>query len=122
MDQNPYESPSGVKPTEPPPIEPPPSGASRMDGPELFGVLVRAIGLYFILTGIVYAIQAMFYFSGVLHNQEFGQWYMARGAVEWLAPGIVAFFLSGKIVRLAYSDKREQPPEEYARSPDTPEG
>lgn len=115
MEQNPYESPSGVKPIEPQSAQPRPSGANRMDGPELFGVLVRAIGLYFILTGVVYAIQALFYFSGTIHTQESEPWYFARFAVEWLAPGIITFFFSEKIVRLAY---REQRSEDSERLPD----
>jgi len=79
-----------------------------MDGPELFGVLVRAIGLYFILMGMVYVIQALFRLGGVARFQAFDSWETARGAVEFLAPGIVAFFFPNKIVRLAYRDEREQ--------------
>ena len=85
MEQNPYESPSSVKPNEPPPTEPTRSGGSRMDGPELFGVLVRAIGLYFILMGMVYVIQALFRLGGVARFQAFESWETARGAVEFLA-------------------------------------
>ena len=32
----------------------------------------------------------------------------ARGAVEYLAPGIIVFFFSEKIVRLAYRDEHGQ--------------
>lgn len=83
-----------------------------MHGPELFGVLVRTIGLYFIVTGIVYVIQALFRLGEVSRIQAFDLWGSARAAVEYLAPGIILFFFSEKIVRLAYRDDREQRSEE----------
>jgi hypothetical protein len=108
MNENPYESPTSVKSTAPQSTAPQTSGGSRMDGPELFGALVRAIGLYFILTGILYVIHALFRLGEVARVQAFDGWASARGAVEYLAPGIIVFFFSDKIVRLAYRDERGQ--------------
>lgn len=79
-----------------------------MDGPGLFGVLVRAMGLYFILTGTVYVIQILLRLGGVTRFQAFDSWESARGAVEFLTPGILSFFFAKKIVRIAYRDEREQ--------------
>jgi hypothetical protein len=116
MGQNPYDPPSSVTPTEPPSTVPKPRDGSRMDGPELFGALVRAIGLYFIVLGTGSAIHG--FLISAAHAQEVDPWSYARSAVSYLAPGIILFFFSKKIVRLAYGDEREQRSEEFRNDAD----
>jgi hypothetical protein len=110
MNENPYESPSSLKLNEPQPTEPKPSGEIRMDSPELFGVLVRAIGLYLIATGIVWMIHGLLVVAA--NVRELDPWSYGRSAVSYLAPGIILFFFSQKIVRIAYSDRHSHQPEE----------
>jgi hypothetical protein len=113
MNTNPYESPNSIKPNKPQPNEPnepKPSGGIPIDSPELFRVLVRAIGLYLIVIGIVEVIHGLLIAAAQARVTD--PWAYGRGAVSYMAPGIILFFFSEKIVRIAYSERPSRQPEE----------
>jgi len=98
MEPNPYQAPASGKRTE----ASQPAG-DRMNAQELFGVVVRGIGLYFILSGISSLLYAAFLVGGSGRIVEgINVWPAARGAVEWLVPGVIAFFFPKFVVGLTY--------------------
>ena len=92
MENNPYESPETIRPASEP--EKPAKG---LTAPELFGVVVRALGLWF----LCYAVfdLAAYWFP---HDPTFDKSRYLMGAAEYAATGIVPFLFPNLFVRIAY--------------------
>jgi hypothetical protein len=101
MNQNPYESPTASSP-----IEGKPLGKNSTNGPELFGVAVRGIGLYFILIGVGNLVFALLAAAGVGPTKQFFEPVVQiRIMLESWVPGGIAFFFADPLVRLAYRNR-----------------
>lgn len=109
MENNPYESPGSIKATEPRR-----RGRPRLDGPEMFRLLIAAVALYFILWAVCYAVHAVLIVvfaearpAGIRPSLD--PWAYGREAISSLAAGMVAFFFSKLLMRLAYrSDEMDE--------------
>jgi hypothetical protein len=87
MDENPYESSKIVSPASEP--QPPTTG---LTAPQLFGAIVRGIGVYFLAVSVV---DLMFW---VLHQES----QYLRGVAEYAVAGIIPFLFPNLFVRIAY--------------------
>jgi len=98
MSTNPYESPRVHEPAE----KTPPN-STNIDASELFGVVSRGIGLYWISIA-AYNLMGAIYSSPGFTNRDFS---LRMGVMELLA-GVIPFFFPELLVKIAYRNKDKQ--------------
>jgi hypothetical protein len=96
MDTNPYESPKTDSPKSEP--EPPAKG---LTAPELFGVVARGIGLWF-LASATYNLAVYL----IPHQTRLEQSNYAIYALEYAVAGVIPFFAPNFLVNLTYRKRR----------------
>ncbi len=99
MDDNPYQLPMMHEPDDELPADSP-NGAARpggMTAPEIFGIVVRAIGLYLLVVALINL--TSFCFPRPFVDEH---WSYLRFAVAYALLGAILFFYPNLIVRIAY--------------------